>query len=1488
MVEGATMRKTSASTLLIVCMLGFASLFFGCNDVIETMAQVQLTVRMDDHQIPLSSSFTLYGTKQGSRTTIEKQLGALNETTLLPLEPGVWDLRVEARVGGILKGTGATAVAIKAGKQASAIIDLSYEYDVTFDANGGSSPSITGKDVVYDAQYGPLASTSKVGYTFLGWYTAAVGGTKVEESTKFTQTSNQTLYAHWQANTYTVTFDVQSGSGGTSETSATYDSSLTPSLSAPSRVGYTFGGYYDQVSGQGIQYYDASMNGQRTWDKAGAATLYAKWTATITFDGDGATTSANPSTRQIIDTQSTDTLGSAMPQDPQRSGYSFAGWYTQQEGNGTEFTGSSEVTGSQTVYAKWTSTVTFDSQAADTAATPSSYTITETSVSDTLSQLPTDPVKNGYTFAGWYTAVSGGGDAFTTSSEVAGNRTVYAKWTALVTYDVSDATTAPNPTTKTIVYSSGNDTVQSLPTEPQKTRYVFTGWYTAANGGGTSFTADTLVTGHITVYPRWASQVTFDSRSADTDASPSSKLVYQTSGCDKVGTLPADPIRAGYTFDHWYTAANGSGSLVSSDTQVAGEVTFYAKWNANTDTPYTVEHYQQPVSGSDYVKVDTDTLSGTTDTLATAIAKTSYTGLAENSTHPGRVASGNIAGNGSLVLKLYYDRTLHTVQFDANEGSSVADITNIRYGATIGAPDEPTRTGYTFGGWYKENTLNTLHNFTTDTITADTTLYAKWTANSYTVSFDKQEGNGGSDYVEASYAAAMPDANKPVRAGYTFTGYYDATTGGNQYYDASMASVRSWDKAGNTDLYARWTANTDTPYTVKHYQQPVSGSDYVKVDTDTLSGTTDTLATAIAKTSYTGFAENSTHPERVASGNIAGNGSLVLKLYYDRTLHTVQFDANEGSSVADITNIRYGATIGAPDEPTRTGYTFGGWYKENTLNTLYNFTTDTITADTTLYAKWDANTYTVSFDAEGGEAVTSMDVTYDETYGTLPTTSRTGYTFVNWMTGDNGTGSEVTAGTKVTITDDAILYAKWGADTYTVSFDAEGGDAVTSMDVTYDETYGTLPTTSRSGYTFVNWMTGDNGTGSEVTEGTKVTITADATLYAKWDANTDTPYTVEHYQQPVSGSDYVKVDTDTLSGTTDTLATALAKTSYTGFAENSTHPGRVASGNIAGNGSLVLKLYYDRTLHTVQFDANEGSSVADITNIRYGATIGTPIEPTRTGYTFGGWYKENTLNTLHNFTTDTITADTTLYAKWHPDSTVTFNSNGGSSVDSLTSVPYNTKITAPTEPTKSMQVFVGWSKDEDTTTPWYFTEDTVKQDITLYAKWRDYQVRDIGPAGGYIFYDDEADGVDDIPDARYLEAAPASTNTSGINWGITGPLGTLKALGEGENNTAILVGLKGSGSYYPAGFCNNLQISHNGVTFTDWFLPSIEELELMERQLYQYGLGGFNTTSYWSSSETEDGRSVYARAFRINPVSWGASKWHPDDDYINIRAIRAF
>jgi uncharacterized repeat protein (TIGR02543 family) len=96
-------------------------------------------------------------------------------------------------------------------------------------------------------------------------------------------------------------------------------------------------------------------------------------------------------------------------------------------------------------------------------------------------------------------------------------------------------------------------------------------------------------------------------------------------------------------------------------------------------------------------------------------------------------------------------------------------------------------------------------------IAANTTLYAYWTANTYTVTFDKQSGTGGSDSVSATYGAAMPAATAPTRTGYTFGGYYTAAGGaGTQYYTAAMASARNWDIAANTTLYANWTANTYT------------------------------------------------------------------------------------------------------------------------------------------------------------------------------------------------------------------------------------------------------------------------------------------------------------------------------------------------------------------------------------------------------------------------------------------------------------------------------------------------------------------------------------------------------------------------------------------------------------------------------------------------------------------------------------------------------
>ncbi len=149
--------------------------------------------------------------------------------------------------------------------------------------------------------------------------------------------------------------------------------------------------------------------------------------------------------------------------------------------------------------------------------------------------------------------------------------------------------------------------------------------------------------------------------------------------------------------------------------------------------------------------------------------------------------------------------------------------------------------------------------------------------------------------------------------------------------------------------------------------------------------------------------------------------------------------------------------------------------------------------------------YTVTFDAQGGTAPSpaSKSVTYGSTYGTLATTARAGYSFAGWWTVAGGGGTEVTAATTVTITTAQTLYAKWTVNSYTVTFDAQGGTAPSpaSKSVTYGSTYGTLATTTRAGYTFGGWWTAASGGGTEVTGATTVTITANQTLYAKWIEN---------------------------------------------------------------------------------------------------------------------------------------------------------------------------------------------------------------------------------------------------------------------------------------------------------------------------------------------------------------------------------------------------
>ena len=206
--------------------------------------------------------------------------------------------------------------------------------------------------------------------------------------------------------------------------------------------------------------------------------------------------------------------------------------------------------------------------------------------------------------------------------------------------------------------------------------------------------------------------------------------------------------------------------------------------------------------------------------------------------------------------------------------------------------------------------------------------------------------------------------------------------------------------------------------------------------------------------------------------------------------------------------------IGKLTAPTVEGYTFDGWYADAAHTTEFDFSTP-ITGDTTIYAKWTANDYYVSFFTEHGDPPTSQNVKYNGTATDPGTLSEEGYTFDGWYTDDNY--SKKFDFTKP-ITSNTTVYAKWTAKDYEVSFVTEHGDAPTSQNVKYNGTANDPGKLSEDGYTFGGWYTDE-------TYKTKfdfsTPITGDTKVYAKWEKNA--PVLPDTYALNVSGA-FVYVD----------------------------------------------------------------------------------------------------------------------------------------------------------------------------------------------------------------------------------------------------------------------------------------------------------------------------------------------------------------------------
>ena len=225
--------------------------------------------------------------------------------------------------------------------------------------------------------------------------------------------------------------------------------------------------------------------------------------------------------------------------------------------------------------------------------------------------------------------------------------------------------------------------------------------------------------------------------------------------------------------------------------------------------------------------------------------------------------------------------------------------------------------------------------------------------------------------------------------------------------------------------------------------------------------------------------------------------------------YTVSFESNSGSSI-DALEVTEDGLVVRPQDPTKEGYTFAGWYTDANFATPWDFETFTVTSDITLYAKWTVNSYDVTFNTNGGSSAPVQKVNHGETV-TLPTTTKEGYTFAGWFI-----DSELTTQyTNQKITGATTLYAKWVevvATVYTVTFNSTGGTEVATQQVTEDE-WGSFtvqkPTDPTRPYkTFAGWYVDEACTTAFDFSGE---VTSDLTLYAKWTSEYEMVTTVANF-----------------------------------------------------------------------------------------------------------------------------------------------------------------------------------------------------------------------------------------------------------------------------------------------------------------------------------------------------------------------------------------
>ena len=673
----------------------------------------------------------------------------------------------------------------------------------------------------------------------------------------------------------------------------------------------------------------------------------------------------------------------------------------------------------------------------------------------------------------------------------------------------------------------------------------------------------------------------------------------------KVGeqiVAPADPTKEGYTFAGWRPSVGVMGTA---------DATFEAVFTAAGDTAYTVDTYVMGTDGV-YGEPISDTLTGTTGSTATFVPETREGFTVDNEKS---VLSGEIAADGSLVLKVFYSRNQYTLTAEG-----VAHT--FYYGAAVSVAD-PVKEHYTFAGWEPE---------LPETMPAhDVTVVAKWTEDgadytAYNAAVAAAQAKQAEDGYEARYTEASRNALAEALAEdvsgklYSEQGIVDAATKAINdavaalelmtytatfYVDGAVhATVQAkvgeqialpeepakegyvftgWDpEVGvmgleDVSFNAQFTAGA-VSYKVETYEMDVNGA-YGAATVKTVPATTGEAVsvTPDAREGFTVDNENS-----ILSGTVTADSSLVLKVYYSRNQYKLSVDGVES-------DVYFGAALEIADPAPREGYTFTGWNVEIPA---------TMPAENlTLVSQWSENDadYTAYNAAVAAAQAKQGEENYDKKY-TAETRDALAAVLAEDVSGKKYSEQGVVdAATKAI--NDAV--AALELMTYTATFYVDGAVHAT-VTAKVGEQIVAPADPAKEGYIFKGW---DKEVGKMGVE--------DVSFNAEFEEATGIAYTVEVYTMDVNGN-YGAAETKTLYGTTGATVNADT-TAAEGFTFDESAD-NVVSGEIAADGSLVLKVYFARNQYKLTVDGVESM-------VYYGASLEF-ADPIKENEIFAGWDPE--------------------------------------------------------------------------------------------------------------------------------------------------------------------------------------------------------------------------------------------------------------------------